>query len=147
MKKTISFILALLLLLTACSAFAEEPGSAFPGDPPGGFGNGNPPGDPPDGFGGGNPPGDPPDGISGATPPDGQPGGGFGGGTPPGGRASSFQALRPLTTIPTSLQEAVRHNLLLQLLNTPRNMLLPTLSTNTEPRTRFVQFRLTALDL
>ena len=90
MKKLISVILALSLLLTAFSAFAEDPGSAPPGDPPGGFGNGNPPGDPPDGFGSGNPPGDPPDGFGGGTPPDGQPGGGFGGGTPPGGQASSF---------------------------------------------------------
>ena len=90
MKKLISVILALSLLLTAFSAFAEDPGSAPPGDPPGGFGNGNPPGDPPDGFGGGNPPGDPPDGFGGGNPPDGEPGGGFGGGTPPGGRTSSF---------------------------------------------------------
>ncbi|MBR6442497.1 MAG: hypothetical protein IKS46_02315 [Clostridia bacterium] len=90
MKKLISVIIALSLLLTAFSAFAEDPGSAPPGDPPGGFGNGNPPGDPPDGFGGGNPPGDPPDGFGGGTPPDGQPGGGFGGGTPPGGQAASF---------------------------------------------------------
>ena len=81
MKKMISVILALSLLLTAFSAFAEDPGSAPPGDPPGGFGNGNPPGDPPDGFGNGNPPGDPPDG---------QPGGGFGGRTPPGSHTSSF---------------------------------------------------------
>ena len=67
MKKLISVILALSLLLTAFSAFAEDPGSAPPGDPPGGFGNGNPPGDPPDGFGGGNPPGDPPDGFGGGS--------------------------------------------------------------------------------
>ena len=77
MKKWLSAILAITLLLTAFSAFAEGAG-APPGDPPGeppeGFEGGDPPGEPPEGFGGGNPPGDPP--------------GGFGGGTPPGGGAS-----------------------------------------------------------
>ena len=90
MKRLLSVFLALSLMFTVFGAFAEEPGSMPPGDPPGGFGNGNPPGEPPEGFDGGNPPGDPPDGVSGATPPDGQPGGGFGGGTPPGGSAADI---------------------------------------------------------
>ena len=78
MKKWLSVILAITLLLTAFGAFAEDAGSPPgdpPGDPPEGFDGGNPPGEPPEGFGGGNPPGDPP--------------GGFGGGTPPGGGASN----------------------------------------------------------
>ena len=78
MKKILSFILAIALLLTAFSAFAEESADTPPEAPPGGFGNGTPPGDPPgeppEGFGGGNPPGEPPEGFGGGTPP----GGGFG---------------------------------------------------------------------
>ena len=81
MKRLLSVFLALSLMFTVFGAFAEEPGSMLPGDPPGGFGNGNPPGEPPEGFDGGNPPGDPPDGFG---------GGGFGGGTPPGGSAADI---------------------------------------------------------
>ena len=61
MRKLLSLILAVALLLFAFSAFAEGQG--------------------------GTPPGDPPSGEMG-TPPD---GGGFGGGTPPGGSTSSFE--------------------------------------------------------
>ena len=61
MRKLLSLILAVALLLFAFSAFAEGRG--------------------------GTPPGDPPSGEMG-TPPD---GGGFGGGTPPGGSTSSFE--------------------------------------------------------
>ncbi len=90
MKKWLSVILAIALMLTAFSAFAEDAGSAPPEAPPGGFDGGtppgDPPGDPPDGFGGGNPPGDPPDGFGGGNPP----GGGFGGGTPPGTGAADI---------------------------------------------------------
>ena len=82
MKKILSIILAIMMLLTAVSAFAEGAQGTPPGDPPSGegFGGGTPPGDPPSGgsFGGGTPPGDAPG------------GGGFGGGTPPGGGTSSF---------------------------------------------------------
>ena len=80
MKKLLSILLAISMILFAFSAFAEAPQGDPPGDPPGGFGGGNPPGDPPGGFGGGNPPGDPPGGS-----------GGFGGSTPPGGGTSSFE--------------------------------------------------------
>ena len=86
MKKVLSVILAIMMLLTAFSAFAEDAGSTPPEAPPGGFDGGNPPGDPPgeppEGFSGGNPPGEPPEGFGGGNPPS---GGGFGGGTPPGG--------------------------------------------------------------
>ncbi len=61
MRKLLSVILAVALLLFTCNAFAEGQG--------------------------GTPPGDPPSGEMG-TPPD---GGGFGGGTPPGGSTSSFE--------------------------------------------------------
>ena len=91
MKKLLSILLALSILLFAFSAFAEAPQGDPPGEPPEGFGGGNPPqgdppGEPPEGFDGGtapqgNPPGDPPSGN----------GGGFGGGTPPGGGTSSFE--------------------------------------------------------
>ncbi len=77
MKRILSILLAVTMLLFTFSAFAEEQGGTPP-EPPGGFDGGNPPGEPPEGFGGGNPPGDPPS------------GGGFGGGTPPGG-SSSFE--------------------------------------------------------
>ena len=83
MKKLLSVILAITLLLTAFTAFAEDSGNTPPEAPPGGFDGGNPPGDPPgeppEGFDGSNPPGDPPDGF----------GGGFGGGTPPGAGAAN----------------------------------------------------------
>ena len=82
MKRLLSVILAITLLLTAFSAFAESAGTP-PGEPPEGFGNGTPPGEPPEGFGDGNPPGEPPEGSGNGTPP-----GGFGGGTPPGSGAS-----------------------------------------------------------
>ena len=82
MKKLLSVILAITLVLTAFSAFAEDAGNTPPEAPPGGFGGGNPPGDPPgeppEGFSGSNPP-ELPGGSGGGTPP-----GGFGGGTPPG---------------------------------------------------------------
>ena len=69
MKKILSFILAIALLLTAFSAFAEESANTPPEAPPGGFGNGTPPGDPPgeppEGFDGSNPPGEPPEGFGG----------------------------------------------------------------------------------
>ena len=91
MKKLLSILLALSILLFAFSAFAEAPQGDPPGEPPEGFGGGtppqgDPPGEPPEGFDGGtapqgNPPGDPPSGN----------GGGFGGGTPPGGGTSSFE--------------------------------------------------------
>ena len=85
MKKLLSVLLAIALLLTAFSAFAEDAGGTPPEAPPGGFGGGNPPGEPPEGFGGGNPPGEPPEGFGGGNPP----GGGFGGGTPPGASAAN----------------------------------------------------------
>ena len=68
MKKLLSILLAISMILFAFSAFAEAPQGDPPGDPPGGFGGGNPPGDPHGGSGGG-----------------------FGGGTPPGGGTSSFE--------------------------------------------------------
>ena len=61
MKKLLSLILAVIMLLFAFSAFAEGQGGTAPGDPPSGE-----MGMPPDG-------------------------GGFGGGTPPGGSTSSFE--------------------------------------------------------
>ncbi len=89
MKKLLSVILAIMMMLTAFSAFAEDTGSTPPEAPPGGFDGGNPPGDspgePPEGFSGGNPPGEPPEGFGGGNPPS---GGGFGGGTPPGGSSA-----------------------------------------------------------
>ena len=89
MKKVLSVILAIIMLLTAFSAFAEDAGSTPPEAPPGGFDGGNPPGDPPgeppEGFDGSNPPGEPPEGFGGGNPPS---GGGFGGGTPPGGSSA-----------------------------------------------------------
>ena len=95
MKKLLSFILAMTLLLTAFSAFAEDAGSTPPEAPPGGFEGGTPPGDPPgeppEGFDGSNPP-EPPDGFGGGNPPGDPPsgGGGFGGGTPPGARSADI---------------------------------------------------------
>ena len=86
MKRILSILLALTMLISAM-AFAEGgPGGTPPqGNPPDGFGGGTPPqGNPPDGAPGG---GTPPQG----NPPDGAPGGGFGGGTPPGGGTSSFE--------------------------------------------------------
>ena len=98
MKKLLSVILAIMMMLTAFSAFAEDAGSTPPEAPPGGFGDGNPPGEPPEGFDGSNPPGEPPEGFSGGNPPGEPPegfgggnppsGGGFGGGTPPGGSSA-----------------------------------------------------------
>lgn len=83
MKKLLSILLTISLMLSAAGVFAEAPQGTPPGEPPEGFNGGTPPGDPPgeppEGFGGGNPPGDPPG------------GGGFGGGTPPGGGTSSFE--------------------------------------------------------
>ncbi len=97
MKKLLSILLAISILLFAFSAFAEAPQGDPPGEPPEGFNGGNPPGDPPSGgdFGGGNPPGDPPSGN----------GGGFGGGTPPGGGTSSFEY-----TAATEITEAAESN-------------------------------------
>ena len=114
MKKLISVLLALSMLLFAFSAFAEDvTAQETPPEPPEGFDGSTPP-EPPEGFNGSNPP-EPPEGFSGSTPPEppegfdgsnppeppegsgsGQPGtppGGFGGqpGNPPGGRASSFE--------------------------------------------------------
>ena len=89
MKKLLSIILAIALLLTAFSAFAENAGNSNPGEPPAGFDGGNPPGDPPgeppEGFDGSNPPGEPPEGFDGGNPP-----GGFGGGTPPGAQSADI---------------------------------------------------------
>ena len=83
MKKLLSILLTISLMLSTAGVFAEAPQGTPPGEPPEGFNGGTPPGDPPgeppEGFGGGNPPGDPPG------------GGGFGGGTPPGGGTSSFE--------------------------------------------------------
>ena len=73
MKRLLSVILALALLLTAFSAFAEESGNTPPGDPPAGADGGTPP-ELPEGFDGSNPPGEPPEGFGGGTPPDGAPG-------------------------------------------------------------------------
>ena len=94
MKKLLSVILAIALLLTAFSAFAEDAESMTPGDPPSGFDGGTPPGDPPgeppEGFDSSNPP-EPPDGFGGGNPPGDPPsGGGFGGGTPPGARSADI---------------------------------------------------------
>ena len=95
MKKWLSVILAMALLLTAFSAFAEDAGSTPPEAPPGGFDGGMPPGDPPgeppEGFDGSNPP-EPPDGFGGGNPPGDPPsgGGGFGGGTPPGAQSADI---------------------------------------------------------
>ena len=95
MKKWLSVILAMALLLTAFSAFAEDVGSTPPEAPPGGFDGGTPPGDPPgeppEGFDGSNPP-EPPDGFGGGNPPGDPPsgGGGFGGGTPPGAQSADI---------------------------------------------------------
>ena len=90
MKKLLSILLILAMLLSACSAFAENTGSTPPGEPPEGFGGGNPPGEPPEGFDGSMPPGEPPEGFGGGNPP-GTPPNGFGGGTPPGGSSFSFE--------------------------------------------------------
>ena len=103
MKKLLSFILAIALLLTAFSAFAEDAGSTPPEAPPGGFDGGTPPGDPPgeppEGFDGSNPPGDPPSG-----------GGGFGGGTPPGAQSADITYVAATeisgdTTVKTQINE------------------------------------------
>ena len=79
MKKSIAFLIAIIMILSATAAFAEgNPPAGGPGGTPPGGEMGTPPdGTPPDGFGGGNPP----DGM----------GGGFGGGTPPGERTSFFE--------------------------------------------------------
>ena len=77
MKKLLSVLLILSMLLSACSAFAENSGSTPPGEPPEGFDGSMPPGEPPEGFGEGGRPGNPPD--------------GFGGGTPPGGSSFNFE--------------------------------------------------------
>ena len=77
MKKIITFLIAMIMIISTTAVFAE-------GNPPSGGPGGTQPsgemGTPPDGMGGG----------PGGTPPDGQ-GGGFGGSTPPGGQSSSFE--------------------------------------------------------
>ena len=90
MKKLLSVLLILSMLLSACSAFAESTGSTPPGEPPEGFSGGNPPGEPPEGFDGSTPPGEPPEGFGEGGRP-GNPPDGFGGGTPPGGSSFSFE--------------------------------------------------------
>ena len=90
MKKLLSVLLILSMLLSACSAFAENSGSTPPGEPPEGFSGGNPPGEPPEGFDGSMPPGEPPEGFGEGSRP-GTPPNGFGGGTPPGGSSFSFE--------------------------------------------------------
>ena len=90
MKKLLSVLLILSMLLSACSAFAENSGSTPPGEPPEGFSGGNPPGEPPEGFDGSMPPGEPPEGFGEGSRP-GNPPDGFGGGTPPGGSSFSFE--------------------------------------------------------
>ena len=115
MKKLLSFILAIALLLTAFSAFAEDAGSTPPEAPPGGFDGGTPPGDPPgeppEGFDGSNPP-EPPDGFGGGNPPGDPPsgGGGFGGGTPPGAQSADITYVAATeisgdTTVKTQINE------------------------------------------
>ena len=90
MKKLLSVLLILSMLLSACSAFAENSGSTPPGEPPEGFSGGNPPGEPPEGFDGSMPPGEPPEGFGEGGRP-GNPPDGFGGGTPPGGSSFNFE--------------------------------------------------------
>ena len=90
MKKLLSVLLILSMLLSACSAFAENTGSTPPGEPPEGFSGGNPPGEPPEGFDGSMPPGEPPEGFGEGSRP-GTPPNGFGGGTPPGGSSFNFE--------------------------------------------------------
>ena len=90
MKKLLSVLLILSMLLSACSAFAENTGSTPPGEPPEGFSSGNPPGEPPEGFDGSMPPGEPPEGFGEGSRP-GTPPNGFGGGTPPGGSSFNFE--------------------------------------------------------
>jgi len=90
MKKLLSVLLILSMLLSACSAFAENSGSTPPGEPPEGFSGGNPPGEPPEGFDGSMPPGEPPEGFGEGSRP-GTPPNGFGGGTPPGGSSFNFE--------------------------------------------------------
>ena len=80
MKKLISVLLALSMLLFAFSAFAEDVTTQeTPPEPPEGFNGSNPP-EPPEGFNGGTPP-EPPEGFDGSTPP--EPPEGFDGSTPP----------------------------------------------------------------
>ena len=90
MKKLLSVLVILSMLLSACSAFAENTGSTPPGEPPEGFSGGNPPGEPPEGFDGSMPPGEPPEGFGEGGRP-GNPPDGFGGGTPPGGSSFNFE--------------------------------------------------------
>ena len=90
MKKLLSVLLILSMLLSACSAFAENTGSTPPEEPPEGFSGGNPPGEPPEGFDGSMPPGEPPEGFGEGSRP-GTPPNGFGGGTPPGGSSFNFE--------------------------------------------------------
>ena len=90
MKKLLSVLLILSMLLSACSAFAENTGSTPPGEPPEGFSGGNPPGEPPEGFDGSMPPGEPPEGFGEGGRPGNHPDG-FGGGTPPGGSSFNFE--------------------------------------------------------
>ena len=90
MKKLLSVLVILSMLLSACSAFAENTGSTPPGEPPEGFSGGNPPGEPPEGFDGSMPPGEPPEGFGEGSRP-GTPPNGFGGGTPPGGSSFNFE--------------------------------------------------------
>lgn len=90
MKKLLSVLLILSMLLSACSVFAENSGSTPPGEPPEGFSGGNPPGEPPEGFDGSTPPGEPPEGFGEGGRP-GNPPDGFEGGTPPGGSSFSFE--------------------------------------------------------
>ncbi len=95
MKRLLSVILAIILLLSAFSAFADNAESMASEEPPEGFGGGMPSGDPPvespEGFGGSNPP-EPPEGFGGGAPPGNPPsgGGGFGGGTPPGAQSADI---------------------------------------------------------
>ena len=90
MKKLLSFILAIALLLTAFSAFAEDAGSTPPEAPPGGFDGGTPPGDPP---------GEPPEGFDGSNPP--EPPDGFGGGASIAETASRVSKPQRRTTTAT----------------------------------------------
>lgn len=90
MKKLLSVLVILSMLLSACSAFAENTGSTPPGEPPEGFSGSNPPGEPPEGFDGSMPPGEPPEGFGEGSRP-GTPPNGFGGGTPPGGSSFNFE--------------------------------------------------------
>ena len=47
MKKLLSILLTISLMLSAAGVFAEAPQGTPPGEPPEGFNGGTPPGDPP----------------------------------------------------------------------------------------------------